>query len=144
MSKQIGFGDIVYLRYGSIAHKSLHHPYYFNEKLHYDYWENNRWQAGDDADPKFIPRTIIAIASNGTWLLSDGRQTDIDIFRGKLSQVLSEEWPDDSYEEKPHLQILVVTEEEMNEEIERTNQWYINDEEKDEYDPQQDDTEFAH
>lgn len=143
MSKQSNFGDTVYKRYGSIAHKSLHHPYYFNEKLHFDYWENNRWQH-HDSDPKFIPLTIIAIASNGTWLLSDGRQTDIDIFRGEFSQVLSEEWPDERFEEKAHLQILVVTEEEMNEEIKRTNRWYFDNDPANEYDPQQDDTEFAH
>jgi hypothetical protein len=163
MKKEPGFGDTVYLRYPSVNHKSLCFPYYFNEKLHYYYDENCRWQAGDDADPDFFPRTIVAIASNGTWLLSDGQQTCTDVFettrdryKNKLSQVLSLDVTrcefrikeDEKYKGSPHLQILVVTEEEMNEEIKATNKWYEDfDRENDpayEYDPQQDDTEFAH
>lgn len=127
MKKEPGFGDTVYVRYGSVNYKSLHHPYYFNEKLHYNYWEYNRWQEGDDADPKFSPRTILAIASNGTWLLSDGNQTDIDIFRGELRRVVSVKWPDEEYKVNgliPHLQTVVLTEEEMNEEIENRDSWY--------------------
>lgn len=109
MEKQIGFGDTVYIRVPSVNHKNLDNTYYFKQKLHSYYRE--------DCEPaKYIPQTIITTASDGSWLLSDGYQTDIDLFNGELRQVLSVEWPDDEgYEEKRHLQILVLTEEEKDE-----------------------------
>ena len=120
MEKQSNFGDTGYIRVPSVNRKSLNDTYYFKQKLHSDYREDF-----GGMPTKYIPQTIITTLSDGSWLLSDGSQTDIDLFGGELRQVLSAEWPDDEgYEEKLYLQIRVLTEEEKDEEEFNEEAWW--------------------